>query len=265
MMMRADKAPALFVSHGAPTFALEPAVLGPKLRQFGERLEGLEAVAVVSAHWQTPGLQVMRTPAPETIHDFGGFPPALYQLRYPAPGAPAVAADAAALLMAAGFTVSFDDVRGLDHGVWVPLLHLLPEARLPVFQISLPFAYNAERALQLGSALRTLRDRGVMVMGSGSLTHNLREIGQTDPNNTRYALEFTAWVRERLEKKDIGALVDYRRVAPHALRAHPTEEHFLPLLAALGASDDEDAVEVIEGGMTYGVLSMESYAFGPVL
>lgn len=260
-MTRADKAPALFVSHGAPTFALEPGVLGPKLRQFGERLQGLQAVAIVSAHWQTPGLQVMHTAAPETIHDFGGFPPALYRLKYPAPGAPAMAADTAALLGAAGFSVSFDEVRGLDHGVWVPLLYLLPEARVPVFQVSLPFAYNAERALQLGRALKGLRDRGVLVMGSGSLTHNLREIGQTDPSNTRYALEFTAWVREHLEKKDIDALVDYRRRAPHALRAHPTEEHFLPLLVALGASDDEDAVEVIEGGMTYGVLSMESYAF----
>jgi 4,5-DOPA dioxygenase extradiol len=261
-MTRAAKAPALFVSHGAPTFALEPGVLGPKLRQFGERLVDLQAVAIVSAHWQTPGLQVMHTAAPTTIHDFGGFPPALYQLRYPAPGAPAMAADTAALLGAAGLTVSFDEVRGFDHGVWVPLLYLLPEARVPVFQVSLPLAYNAERALQLGRALKALRDRGVLVMGSGSLTHNLREIGQTDPNNTRYAGEFTAWVREHLESRDLDALVDYRRRAPHALRAHPTEEHFLPLLVALGASDDEDAVEVIEGGMTYGVLSMESYAFG---
>jgi 4,5-DOPA dioxygenase extradiol len=260
-MTGAEKAPALFVSHGAPTFALEPGVLGPKLRQFGQRLKDLQAVAIVSAHWQTPGLQVMRTATPETIHDFAGFPPALYRLQYLAPGTPAMAGDTAALLKAAGFTVSFDDVRGFDHGVWVPLLYLLPEARVPVFQVSLPFAYNAKKALQLGRALKGLRDRGVLVMGSGSLTHNLREIGQTDPNNTRYAGEFTAWVREHLESKDLAALVDYRRRAPHALRAHPTEEHFLPLLVALGASDDEDAVEIIEGGMTYGVLSMESYAF----
>jgi 4,5-DOPA dioxygenase extradiol len=255
------RAPALFVSHGAPTFALEPGVLGAKLRQFGGGLQELQAVAVVSAHWQTPGLEVMRTGAPGTIHDFGGFPPALYELRYPAPGAPAVAAETAALLQASGFTVSFDDARGLDHGAWVPLLHLLPEARVPVFQVSLPFAYNAAKALQLGEALKRLRERGVMVMGSGSLTHNLREIGRPDRDNNRYALEFTAWVREHLKNKDIAALRDYRRRAPHALRAHPTEEHFLPLLVSLGASDAADTVEVIEGGMTYGVLSMESYAF----
>jgi 4,5-DOPA dioxygenase extradiol len=261
-MKRAPTAPALFVSHGAPTFALEPGVLGPKLTQLGEQLVGLAAVVVVSAHWQTAHVQVMRTAAPETIHDFGGFPPALYRLQYPAPGAPGLAADAAALLKAAGFAVSFEDARGLDHGVWVPMLYLLPGARIPVFQVSLPFAFNAENALQLGRALRPLRQQGVLVMGSGSLTHNLREIGQTDPSHTTYALEFTAWVRRHVQEKDMNALADYRRRAPHALRAHPSEEHFLPLLVAVGASNDEDAVDVIEGGMTYGVLSMESYVFG---
>jgi 4,5-DOPA dioxygenase extradiol len=256
------KAPALFVSHGAPTFALEPGLLGLKLEQLGGQLSGLNAVAVVSAHWQTADVQVMRTPKPETIHDFGGFPAALYRIRYPAPGAPALAADTAGLLEAAGFNVSFDDGRGLDHGVWVPLLHLLPEAKIPVFQVSLPFAFDANKALKLGSALRALRQQGVLVMGSGSLTHNLREIGQTDPNQTRYALEFTDWVRRHVQERDVDALADYRRRAPHAERAHPTEEHFLPLLVAVGASDDEDSVDVIEGGMTYGVLSMESYVFG---
>jgi 4,5-DOPA dioxygenase extradiol len=158
--------------------------------------------------------------------------------------------------------VSFDDGRGLDHGVWVPLLYLLPEAKIPVFQVSLPFAFDAENALELGRALRALRQQGVLVMGSGSLTHNLREIGQTNPNNARYAVEFTAWIRRHVQARDVDGLADYRRRAPHAERAHPTEEHFLPLLVAVGASGDEDAVDVIEGGMTYGVLSMESYVFG---
>jgi 4,5-DOPA dioxygenase extradiol len=260
-MNRVPKAPALFVSHGAPTFALEPGLLGPKLTQLGEQLSGLAAVAVVSAHWQTADVQVMRTAEPETMHDFGGFPPALYRLKYPAPGAPALAADTAKLLEAAGFDVSLSDGRGLDHGVWVPLLYLLPAARIPVFQVSLPFAFDAKNALQLGRALKPLREKNVLVMGSGSLTHNLREIGQTDPSYTTYAREFTAWVRLHVQEKDVEALTDYRRRAPHARRAHPTEEHFLPLLVAVGAGE-EDAVEVIDGGMTYGVLSMESYVFG---
>jgi 4,5-DOPA dioxygenase extradiol len=254
-------APALFVSHGAPTFALDPGLLGPKLRQLGQQWPGLAAIAVVSAHWQTAGVEVMRTAAPETIHDFGGFPAALYQLTYPAPGAPAEAQETAALLTTAGIGAGFDDQRGLDHGVWVPLLHLFPSAQTPVFQISLPFAFNAQKAFELGRALAPLRRRGVLVMGSGSLTHNLGEIGRFDPSHSTYAVEFTSWIRTHVQSRDIDALVDYRRRAPHAKRAHPTEEHFLPLLVALGASDDADAVNVIDGGMTYGVLSMESYAF----
>jgi 4,5-DOPA dioxygenase extradiol len=252
-------APALFVSHGAPTFALEPGLLGPNLGRVGARLAGLKAVAVVSAHWQTAGLQVMRTAAPDTLHDFGGFPPELYRLQYPAAGAPALASDTAALLTAAGFETSFDERRGIDHGVWVPMRYLFPEAQVPVFQVSLPFAFTAQDALELGNALAPLRARGVLLMGSGSLTHNLREIGQSDSS---YAAEFTAWVRSHMERRDTKALVDYRRRAPHAARAHPTEEHFLPLLVVLGAGRDADTVSVIEGGMTYGVLSMESYLLG---
>jgi 4,5-DOPA dioxygenase extradiol len=251
----------LFVSHGAPTFALEPGVLGPNLERLGRRLPGLAAVAVVSAHWQTPGLQVMRTATPETIHDFGGFPPALYRLRYPAPGAPALAEETAALLKSAGIDASFDDARGIDHGVWVPLKYVLPNAQVPVFQISLPFECSAQFALQLGGALAPLRRRGVMVMGSGSVTHNQRDIRQFEPGLSKYVVEFTKWVRTHIQRRDLQALVEYRRRAPHAERAHPSEEHFLPLLVALGASEPADTVNVIEGGVTYGVLSMESYAF----
>jgi 4,5-DOPA dioxygenase extradiol len=254
-------APSLFVSHGAPTFALEPGLLGPKLKQLGELLPDLAAVAVISAHWQTAGVRVMQTAAPETLHDFAGFPEALYQLRYPAPGAPFLASETAALLEAAGIEASPDVRRGFDHGAWVPLLYLLPKAQVPVYQISLPFDLDAKGALQLGRALQPLRQRGVLVMGSGSLTHNLREIGQSDPKATQHAAEFTAWIRAHIERRDLQALVEYRGRAPHATRAHPTEEHFLPLLVALGASSEADAVTVLEGGMTYGVLSMESYAF----
>ena len=255
------QAPALFVSHGAPTFALDPGSLGPKLSQLGEQWLGLEAIAVVSAHWQTARVEVMRTATPETLHDFGGFPQALYRLNYPAAGAPALAYETVAILKAYGIDAGLDDKRGLDHGAWVPLLHLIPGAQVPVFQVSLPFAFNAQKAFELGRALRALRQRGVLVMGSGSLTHNLAEIGQVDPSRSQYAVEFTSWIRAHIQTRDIDALLDYRRRAPHAQRAHPTEEHFLPLLVAVGASEDADAVTVIDGGMTYGVLSMESYAF----
>jgi 4,5-DOPA dioxygenase extradiol len=256
-----NEAPALFISHGAPTFALEPGVLGPKLTALQMEQRGLRAVIVASAHWQTPGVQLMRSEAPKTVHDFGGFPKALYQLQYPAPGEPGLASSAAELLQAAGFDVSFDESRGFDHGVWVPLRYLLPAARTPVFQVSLPRDLDGQGAIRMGQALAPLRRQGVLVMGSGSLTHNLREIFDGSAASATYALEFTEWVRRRVQERDLAGLMDYRRRAPHALRAHPTEEHFLPLLIALGASDEADDVTVLEGGMTYGVLSMESYLF----
>ena len=256
------KAPALFVSHGAPTFAVEPGLLGPALTLVGEQLSGVRAVLVVSAHWQTMGLQVMRTASPQTLHDFGGFPAELYRLQYPAPGAPDVAGEAARVLEAAGYTVGFDDKRGLDHSAWVPLRYLFGRADVPVLQVSMPHDLSAAGAVQLGIALGSLRERGVMIVGSGSLTHNLHEIGRNSPSDVEHAQTFATWVRRHVERRDKVALTDYRRLAPWAERAHPTEEHFLPLLVALGASDGDDAVRVIDGGMTYEILSMQSYGFG---
>jgi 4,5-DOPA dioxygenase extradiol len=256
------KAPALFVSHGAPTFALQPGLLGPALARLGEQLGEVRAAVVVSAHWQTPGVQVTRTAAPDTLHDFGGFPPELYRLQYRPPGSPEVAADAAHVLEAAGYKVRFDDKRGLDHGVWVPLRYLISKANVPVLQVSMPYDLSAEGAVLLGNALAPLRERGVMVIGSGSLTHNLYEIGRATSDDVAYAQSFAAWVRRHVERRDIAGLTDYRRRAPSPERAHPTEEHFLPLLVALGASDAVEVIRVIEGGMTCGILSMESYGFG---
>lgn len=259
--MTSPTAPALFVSHGSPMFALEPGLLGPHLQQVGRSLAGLAAVLVVSPHWQTRGVQVMTNPAPATLHDFGGFSPALYTLQYTPPGAPALAAEAARLLAAAGFDVALDAARGLDHGAWVPLRYLFEDAGVPVFQVSLPVDANAASALRMGRALAPLRERGVLVVGSGSLTHNLYEFRQhvRDPE---YAQAFADWVHAAVQRRDVDALVDYRRRAPHATRAHPTEEHFLPLLVALGASDPRDRVQRVDGGMTHGVLSMDSFGFG---
>jgi 4,5-DOPA dioxygenase extradiol len=257
-----NQAPALFISHGAPTFALQPGLLGPRLRALGDRLSGIAAVLVVSAHWQTRGLQVMSTPVPETIHDFGGFPEALYALVYPAPGAAALAADAARLLIEAGYTVRFEDRRGLDHVVWVPLRFLLPRADVPVFQVSMPYGLDAPGAFELGRTLAPLRERGVMIVGSGSLTHNLFEFRSGTATQAPYVREFADWIRQRLRDRDVAALEHYRAAAPHAERAHPTEDHLLPLLFTLGASAPDEAVEVIEGGIVDEVLSMDSFGWG---
>jgi 4,5-DOPA dioxygenase extradiol len=255
--------PVLFVSHGAPTFATDPGVAGPRLGEVGRRLAGVSAVLVVSPHWQTDGaVHVGSVAAPETIHDFGGFPRALYALRYPVAGHPVLAQRAAGLLGDAGFPVRMDETRGLDHGAWVPLMHLLPDAGVPVFQVSPPHGMDTAGALALGRALAPLREQGVLIVGSGSLTHNLYEFRGQHLHPEAYAAEFTQWVREAMQAGDVEALLDYRQRAPHAQRAHPTEEHFLPLLVAVGAATPADPVEVIDGGIVHGVLSMESYVLG---
>jgi 4,5-DOPA dioxygenase extradiol len=256
-------APSLFISHGAPTFALQPGRLGANLRALASRIPDVRAVLMVSAHWQSRGARVMTTAAPATVHDFGGFAAELYRLEYPAPGAPDAALRAAGLLAAQGFVVSEDTERGLDHGVWVPMLHLFPDAQVPVFQVSMPYDLNTVEAWRLGRTLGPLRDSGILIVGSGSLTHNLYEVRQNGSNGEPYAREFADWVRDAVLTHDTDRLIRYRREAPHAERAHPTEEHYLPLLVALGASTAGDETpEVIEGDMTYGVLSMESYAWG---
>jgi 4,5-DOPA dioxygenase extradiol len=254
-------APALFVSHGAPTFAIEPGVLGPKLQAFGAQHANISAALVVSAHWQTREVEVMTTVAPATVHDFGGFPDALYQLRYPARGAPELAAEAAELLSDAGFSVSASSQRGLDHGAWVPLRFLWPKADIPVFQVSMPFDLDAPGAEHLGAALGPLRSRGVMILGSGSLTHNLGEFRPGSVQAAAYVREFRDWIRGVVERDDLVSLLRYRELAPHAVRAHPTEEHLLPLLVAMSARQSGDHVEVLEGGIEYGILSMDSFAW----
>lgn len=254
------RTPVLFVSHGSPMFALQPGRIGPVLHALGRQLAGVQAVLVVSPHWQTRELQVGSASTPATVHDFGGFPPALYRLQYPAPGAPAQARRTIDRLRAAGYRVEEAPTRGLDHGAWVPLRHLLPEAALPVFQLSMPHDLGPATALRLGQALQPLRNEGVLLVASGSLTHNLSEFG-SNVHDTDYANAFADWIADAIARDDHVALVDYRRRAPQAARAHPTEEHFLPLLIATGAADGEPALR-LEGGLAEGTLSMDAYAWG---
>lgn len=257
--------PSLFVSHGAPTFATEPAQAGPLLRQLGARLPPPAAVLVLSPHWMTPTLRVGASAAPPTVHDFGGFPAELYAIEYPAPGAPALARRAVDLLRAAGLPAEADPHQGLDHGAWVPVRHLFPQADVPVLQISMPRALDPAGALALGRALAPLADDGVLLVGSGSITHNLYEFrGDLGAAAEPYACEFVDWVRGALARHDEDAVVDYLRRAPHARRAHPTPDHYLPLPFALGAAAPAAPVRVIDGGMTYGMLAMDAYLFGEV-
>lgn len=257
-----NRFPALFVSHGAPTFALEPGLAGAQLGALGRTLGRPKAVVIVSPHWQTRGVEIGAAARPDTVHDFGGFPRALYELQYPAPGAPEVALRAQQVLGDAGIRASLDEHHGLDHGAWVPLMHLFPEADVPVVQVSMPRDLDAAGAVALGRALAPLAGEGVLVVGSGSLTHNLYEWRAGADGEAPYAREFTQWVRQAVLAGDRDALAATLERAPHARRAHPTEEHFLPLLVALGAARDLLPATVLDGGIRHGVLAMESYLFG---
>lgn len=257
-----DRLPTLFVSHGAPTFALAPGLAGPQLAALGRQLRRPRAVLVVSPHWMTREPRVATTAQPRTVHDFGGFDPALYQLSYPAAGHPELAQRAIDLLGAAGWSPQPDPRWGLDHGAWVPLRHLYPEADVPVFQVSMPVSLQPESAVSFGAALAPLADEGVLIVGSGSLTHNLHEFRQASAQPAVYAGEFSAWIREAVLAGDRNRLVRALTDAPHAHRAHPSDDHFLPLLIALGAARDPLPATVLPGGIVHGVLSMESYLFG---
>ncbi len=255
--------PSVFVSHGAPTFAIEPGRAGPLLRQLALSIARPRAVLVFSPHWMTEKVEIGFAQQPETIHDFGGFPEELYRIQYPAPGSPEVAARAVALLESAGWPVLANARRGLDHGAWVPVRHLFPDADVPVLQVSMPHTLDGPSALALGRALAPLAQEGVLIVGSGSLTHNLGEFrGGRVTEPAPYALEFVQWARNAVLAHDGTALANYLDRAPHAARAHPSSDHYLPLPFAFGASQDDAPVHVIDGGILYGMLSMEAYVFG---
>jgi 4,5-DOPA dioxygenase extradiol len=257
--------PTLFLSHGSPMHAVEPGAAGRAWAALGRDLPRPKAILVASAHWETSLPMLTGNPKPETIHDFGGFPAELYTLRYPTPGAPELAARAVALLKEAGITAGVDGCRGLDHGTWVPLMHMLPAHDIPVAQVSLQPDLGTAHHVSLGRALAPLTREGVLVVGSGHTTHNLRDWianrRRTEP--LRYAQDFAEWLQLRLDANDTDALVDYRERAPHAERAHPTEEHLLPLHVAWGAAGDAPRPERVVSGFEAGALAMDSWLFHP--
>lgn len=256
--------PVLFISHGSPMFALEPGIAGPALTALGKTLARPKAVLVVSPHWMTRDPRVAITPLPQTIHDFGGFPPALFELQYLAAGSPQLAHRAIERLRAAGWAAETDAQWGLDHGAWVPLMYLFPAADVPVFQVSLPARLDGAQAYAYGQALAPLADEGVLIVGSGSLTHNLYEVrfDAPDAKAETYAVEFAAWINRMVTGRDHASLQQTMALAPHAQRAHPTAEHLWPLMVAAGAAGAEVPARRIDGGMTHGVLSMDAFVFG---
>lgn len=258
--------PSLFVPHGAPTFALAPGAAGAALKAQADALPRPRAIIIVSPHWQTESTTVGTADRLETIHDFTGFPDALYAIRYPASGCREGAEVVAAALAAAGLDVRLDRQRGLDHGAWVPLRLMYPDADVPVIPLSLPHTATPANAFRLGLALAPLTQRGFLVIGSGSLTHNLRDFqraSHTDGADVGYVHTFADWFASHLAAGDVDALLDYRRRAPEAARAHPSEEHLLPLFVALGAGGPAANAHRFHSGIDDYVIAMDAYAFRP--
>jgi 4,5-DOPA dioxygenase extradiol len=255
--------PALFVSHGSPMVAIEDEDWGRRLRQFGASLPRPDAVVVVSAHFEAPApVRITASRAPETIHDFSGFPPALNRIQYVARGDPDLASRVRNLLGRAGIAATLDPRRGLDHGAWVPLRFLFPRADVPVIEVSLPVPRTPRDALKIGGALAPLRGGGVLLLGSGGIVHNLGRMDASDDpaRVATWARAFDTWMASRLESMDVAAITNYREAAPSADSAAPTSDHFDPIFVVLGSASPGERVQTLHEGFRYGSLSMRSFA-----
>lgn len=262
--MSGEVLPSLFVSHGAPTLAIEQNDTTDFLKRLGAEMGRPREILCVSAHWETRVPMVSAAEHPETIHDFGGFPEELYRMRYTVPGAPGLAERVTELLEEAGIESQVSSNRGLDHGAWIPLKLMYPEADVPVTQLSIEPQAGTRAHFHLGQAIAPLRREGVLILATGSATHNLSIIGRQDER----VAQFDNWLYEKITSGAYLELLDYRRLAPYAQLAHPTEEHLLPLFVAAGAGGggaagaDKLKGECLHRSWTYGSLSMASYKFG---
>lgn len=259
--------PCLFISHGAPSLPIEQSTACEFFTSLGRQLPRPKAILIISAHWETaqPALLTGAQPL-DTIYDFYGFPEPLYRMRYPAPGIGQLGSDIAATLRGAGFAVSTETKRGLDHGAWVPLYLMYPDADIPVSQLSVVSGKSPEYHFRLGQVLANLRRENILIVGSGTMTHNLGDVGnfhgeRNDTGETDYVREFSRWMEGKITAQDIDALTNYRNLAPHATRAHPTEEHLMPFYVALGAVGDQWQAELVHRSCVYNVINLDCYAF----
>lgn len=261
----------IFVSHGSPMTALEPGAAGAFWRGLGGRIDRAaqhpRAIVAVSAHTLTREPVLLAAARHATVHDFYGFPEALYRLSYDTAGAPELAQRAAALIRAAGLPVHTTADGGLDHGIWSPLRFVYPAADIPVLPLGFPPDWTPARLLALGRALAPLADEGVLLMGSGSITHNLGLVfgasaPALDAPEIAPCAEFRQWFADRGAARDWDALLDWRERAPHAARMHPSDEHLLPFFVAAGAGGEAWPALRLHASVTYGCLGMDAYAFG---
>jgi len=266
--------PSLFISHGSPMIAIEPGAAGAFMRELGPALDAAfgrpRAIVVASAHSLTREPALLAAERHDTVHDFGGFPQPLYELRYDAPGAPDLAPRVAQRVRDAGLPVHVVADGGLDHGMWIPLRFAYPDVDVPVLPLAFPANWSPRQLFALGRSLAPLRSEGVLVLGSGSITHNLRlvfsrtahaDTAREDQPEMPESAAFRRWFVERSAALDTEALFDYRRQAPHAALMHPSDEHLLPWYVAAGAGHEGPMLRVHDS-VTAGCLGMDAYAFG---
>jgi 4,5-DOPA dioxygenase extradiol len=262
--LEGSKTPIIFLSHGAPTLMIEDVPARDFIKGLGPRLRPARAVLCISAHWETERPSITAVEMPTTIHDFFGFPEQLYRLDYPAHGSPELAMEVRKVLSDAGIASDLDRSRGLDHGAWVPLSLMFPEADVPVIQLSIQHHLDPAKHYELGRALAPLMKEGILILGSGGAVHPL---GYFTPRfdgspPERWAIDFERWLTEKVEKKDHQALMAYRQQAPYPERAHPRPDHYMPLLVAAGAAGTDLPVKKIHGSWDWGDLGMGAYEFG---
>ena len=266
-LAKSERMPVLFLGHGSPMNAIEDneyrrawQALGT---EFGKSRPRPQLILCISAHWLTRGWWLTAMDKPKTIHDFGGFPQELFDQQYPAPGAPAVAQE-----ISRGMTkppVGLDTREwGLDHGTWSVLKPMFPKADIPVVQLSMDYSRPPEEHLALGRQLKALRERGVLIVGSGNIVHNLRAARRGGPPDRAYdwAVEFDGKIAAQMEKGDLAALADFQKLGAAAQLAHPTHEHYLPLLYAAGAVDPKEPLRFFNNGYQSASISMRSAVWG---
>lgn len=271
--MKHTALPPIFVSHGSPMIALEPGAAGAFMQTFGPAIDAVfgrpKAILAVSAHTAARAPLLLAAARHEAVYDFGNFDPRLNEMRYDAAGAPALARRAAALLDGAQLASHTLDQGGLDHGIWTALRYIYPHAEVPILPLAFVPSQSPAQQLALGAALAPLADEGVLILGTGSITHNLRRalVGGRQPGGVQPEIPesaaFREWMRARSAARDWAALADYRRSAPHAVDMHPTDEHLLPWFVAAGAGGRGDAAVRLHASVEMGSLGMDAYAFGP--
>lgn len=260
--MQEQLMPVLFMGHGSPMNGIEDNEFSRKWAEMALDIPQPKAVIVVSAHWFTKGTFVTAMDFPRTIHDFGGFPQALFDVQYPAPGDPQLAAETAAMVKAV--PVHLDHDWGLDHGAWTVVRHMYPLANIPVLQLSMDYTKGPQAHYELAQELYGLRKKGVLIMGSGNMVHNLRMMSWEMINGGGYdwALEINDQFKSLILNNEHRALIDYKNLGKSALLAIPTPEHYLPLLYTLGLKNDREAVTLFNDKAVAGSLTMTSVRIG---